>query len=80
MLVGNGVVRHVAFTYKEIIKATVAFKNIDGDIKVVGIIGNIGINPTLVFWTCIPTWSSSIILCCDIDFILQSLYSSWQQN
>jgi Cupredoxin-like domain len=48
MLIGNGVVRHVAITYKEIIKATVAFKNIDGDIKVVGIIGNIGINPTLV--------------------------------
>ena len=48
MLIGNGVVRHVAITYKEIIKATVAFKNIDGDIKVVGIIGNTGINPTLV--------------------------------
>ncbi len=47
MLIGNGVVGHVANTYKEI-KATVAFKNIDGDIKVVGIIGNIGINPTLV--------------------------------
>ena len=48
MLIGNGIVRHVAITYKEVIKATVAFKNIDGDIKVVGIIGNTGINPTLV--------------------------------
>jgi len=48
MLIGNGVVRHVAITYKEVIKATVAFKNIAGDIKVVGIIGNTEINPTLV--------------------------------
>ena len=48
MLIGNGIVRHVAITYKEVIKATIAFKNIDGDIKVVGIIGNMGINPTLV--------------------------------
>jgi hypothetical protein len=48
ILIGQGTVRHVPITFKEVIKATVAFKNIGGDVKVVGIIGNTGINPTLV--------------------------------
>ena len=48
ILIGQGTVRHVPITFKEVIKATVAFKNIQGDIKVVGFIGNTGINPTLV--------------------------------
>lgn len=48
MLIGNGLVRHVAIIFKEIIKATISFKNIAGDIKVVDIIGNTGINLTLV--------------------------------
>lgn len=48
ILIGQGSVRHVPITFKEVIEATVAFKNIDGNLKVVGIIGNTGINPTLV--------------------------------
>lgn len=48
ILIGQGTVRHVPITFKEEIKATVAFKKIDGDIKVVGLIGNTGINPTLI--------------------------------
>ncbi|HLN33887.1 MAG TPA: cupredoxin domain-containing protein [Nitrososphaeraceae archaeon] len=61
MLIGNGVVRHVVITYKEVIKATVAFKNIAGDIKVVGIIGNTGINPTLVSRTGETQYSLTVI-------------------
>lgn len=48
ILIEQGTVRHVPITFKEVIKATVAFKNIDGDLKVVGIIGNTGLNPALV--------------------------------
>jgi len=48
ILIGQGIVRHVPITFKEVIKATVAFKNINEHLKVVGIIGNTGINPTLV--------------------------------
>jgi hypothetical protein len=48
ILIGQGSVRHVPITFKEVIRTTVAFKNIDGDVKVVGIIGNTGINPTLI--------------------------------
>jgi hypothetical protein len=48
ILIGQGSVRHVPITFKEVIKTTVAFKNIGGEVKVVGIIGNTGINPTLV--------------------------------
>lgn len=48
ILIEQGTVRHVPITFKEVIRATVAFKNIDGDVKVVGIVGNTGINPTLV--------------------------------
>ena len=48
ILIGQGSVRHIPITFKEVIKAIVAFKKIDGDLKVVGIIGNTGINLTLV--------------------------------
>jgi len=48
ILIGQGAVRHVPISFKEVIKAKVAFKNIEGDLKVVGIIGNRGINPTLI--------------------------------
>lgn len=47
-LVGGGGVRHVPIYWKEKIEATVAFKTIDGQLKVVGIKGNGQINPTLV--------------------------------
>jgi hypothetical protein len=47
-LVGGGGVRHVPIYWKEKVEATVAFKTIDGQLKVVGIKGNGQVNPTLV--------------------------------
>ena len=47
ILIGLGAVRHVSITFKEVIKATVAFRNIEGDVKVVGIVGNTGNKPDL---------------------------------
>ncbi|MGD1836132.1 MAG: hypothetical protein ACPKQO_10475 [Nitrososphaeraceae archaeon] len=47
-LIGNGAVRHVPITYTEIIQTTVAFKEVKGEVKIVGITGNTGINPTLI--------------------------------
>jgi hypothetical protein len=46
--VSEGGVRHVPITFKEKIEAAVAFRNIDGEIKVAGIAGNTQVNPTLV--------------------------------
>ena len=48
VFVSQGNVRHVQIFWKETIEATVAFKNIDGELKIVGIKGNGEINPTLV--------------------------------
>ena len=48
LFVGGGGVRHVPITFKEIIQTTVAFRNIDGETKVVGITGNTQVNPILV--------------------------------
>lgn len=50
-LISGGVVRHVPITWKEKIETTIAFKTINGELKVVGIIGNSGINPTLLMRT-----------------------------
>ncbi|MDR4510991.1 MAG: cupredoxin domain-containing protein [Nitrososphaeraceae archaeon] len=61
LLIGQGSVRHVPITYKEVIKATVAFKNIDGDIKIVGLVGNTGINPTLISRTGDTEYSLTVI-------------------
>src|SRR5574341_235538 len=47
-LVGGGGVRHVPIYWKEKVEATVAFKTVDGQLKVVGIKGNGEVNPTLV--------------------------------
>ncbi len=46
--VTGGIVRHVPITWQERIQTTIAFKTIDGKLNVVGIIGNSGINPTLL--------------------------------
>ena len=51
IFVSQGNVRHVQIFWKETIEATVAFKNIDGELKIVGIKGNGEINPTLVMRT-----------------------------
>lgn len=40
LFVGGGGVRHVPITFNEIIQATVAFRDINGETKVVGITGN----------------------------------------
>ncbi|MGC1134416.1 MAG: cupredoxin domain-containing protein [Nitrososphaeraceae archaeon] len=48
LFVGGGGVRHVPITFNEVIQTTVAFRNIDGELKVSGITGNTQVNPTLV--------------------------------
>lgn len=47
LFVGGGV-RHVPISFNEMIQTTVAFRNIEGETKVVGITGNTQVNPTLV--------------------------------
>ena len=44
---GRGV-RHVPITWKEKVEATIAFRNINGNVKVVGLKGITQVNPTLV--------------------------------
>ena len=48
VLISGGIVRHVPITWQEKIETTIAFKTIDGKLNVIGIIGNSGINPTLL--------------------------------
>ncbi|MGC2384340.1 MAG: hypothetical protein WA631_14660, partial [Nitrososphaeraceae archaeon] len=45
---GGGGVRHVPITWKEKVEATIAFRNINGNVKVVGLKGITQVNPTLV--------------------------------
>ena len=49
--VGQGNVRQVPIFFKENMKAILAFKNIDGETKIVGLKGNGDTNPTLVMRT-----------------------------
>jgi hypothetical protein len=49
--IGQGNVRQVPIFLKEKIEATVAFRNIDGETKIIGLKGNAGVNPTLVMRT-----------------------------
>lgn len=48
VFVSSGFVRQVPIFWKEEIRATVAFQEINGQLKVVGLIGNGDTNPTLV--------------------------------
>ena len=51
-VVGQGGVRHVEIFYPEQVKQTVAFRDIDGEVKLVGISGISGEdNPTLIMRT-----------------------------
>jgi hypothetical protein len=47
-LSSNGYFQHVSIFFPEIIQATVAFEDVDGQISVVGIKGNLGLNPILI--------------------------------
>lgn len=49
--IGQGNVRQVPIFFKEHMEATVAFRNIDGETKIVGLKGNADVNPTLVMRT-----------------------------
>lgn len=51
VLISGGIVRHVPITWQEKIETTIAFKTIDGQLNVIGIIGNSGTNPTLLMRT-----------------------------
>ena len=46
--VGEGFVRQVTIFWPEDIRTTVAFQDVNGSLRVVGLIGNGGIDPTLV--------------------------------
>ncbi|MDC8453206.1 MAG: hypothetical protein LV477_09905, partial [Candidatus Nitrosotalea sp.] len=48
VFVSAGFVRQVPIFWKEEIRATIAFQEINGQLKVVGLIGNGDTNPTLV--------------------------------
>jgi hypothetical protein len=48
VFVNGGGVRHVSIFWKEKIEASVAFRNVNGELKVVGINGITQVNPTLV--------------------------------
>ena len=48
IFVSGGGVRHVPIIWKEKIEATGAFRNVNGQVKVVGLKGNTQVNPTLV--------------------------------
>ncbi|MGA9841064.1 MAG: hypothetical protein WBQ25_01980, partial [Nitrososphaeraceae archaeon] len=47
IFVSEGGVRHVPITWKEKVEATIAFRNINGNVKVVGLKGITQVNPTL---------------------------------
>ena len=49
--IGQGNVRQVPIFFKEHMEATIAFRNINGETKIVGLKGNADINPTLVMRT-----------------------------
>ena len=49
--IGQGNIRQVPIFFKEHMEATVAFRNIDGETKIVGLKGNEDTNPTLVMRT-----------------------------
>lgn len=49
--ISQGNVRHVPIFFKEHMEATIAFRNIDGETKIVGLKGNADINPTLIMRT-----------------------------
>ena len=49
--IGQGNVRQVPIFFKEHMEATLAFRNIDGKTKIVGLKGNADVNPTLVMRT-----------------------------
>jgi hypothetical protein len=51
VLISGGIVRHVPITWQEKIETTIAFKTVDGQLKVIGIKGNSGTNPTLLMRT-----------------------------
>jgi hypothetical protein len=48
IFVSGGGVRHVPITWKEKVEATIAFRNVNGNVKVVGLKGITQVNPTLV--------------------------------
>lgn len=51
VFVSGGAVRHVDIFLPEKTSATVAFQRIDGEVKLVGISGILGVNPTLLMRT-----------------------------
>lgn len=48
LFAGQGYVRHVNIFFPEEIRQTLEFQNVDGQTVVVGTIGNLGVNPSLI--------------------------------
>jgi hypothetical protein len=61
IFVGGGAVRQVPIYWKEKIEATVAFKTIDGQLKIVGTKGNGQVNPTLISRTGDTTYILTVV-------------------
>ena len=62
IFVSGGGVRHVPITWKEKVEATIAFRNINGNVKVVGLKGITQVNPTLVSRTGDTAYILTIII------------------
>jgi hypothetical protein len=48
VFVSGGAVRHVPIAWKEKVEATLSFRNVDGELKIIGIRGTTQVNPTLL--------------------------------
>lgn len=44
----SGIFRHAVIFFPEVIPASIAFQNINGELKIIGLKGNLGVNPTLI--------------------------------
>ena len=51
ILISGGIIRQVPITWQEKIESTIAFKTINGQLKLMGIKGNRGVNPTILMRT-----------------------------
>jgi hypothetical protein len=61
LYVSGGGVRHVSIFWKERIDTTVAFRNVNGELKVLGLKGSTQVDPTLVSRTGDTAYALTVI-------------------
>jgi Cupredoxin-like domain len=61
VFVNGGGVRHVSIFWKEKVETTIAFRNVNGELKVVGLRGTTQIDPTLVSRTGDTAYALTVI-------------------